>query len=183
VRGDAIAENRNLLQALSLYVNNLSLSQLISDLPDDEAFSPPPLIVTLHQRHDLSLHFVTAAAIAASAGAGIAEVLAHSKEVYDARQSTGFSFSDMTANIAGVTLGEAATGSVEEARRLQTALLMATSETHYMPRPRTDADGLSEEMLAEAFGDRTGDEYATRLLEIETKIAALPIYAATQATD
>lgn len=174
--GDAIAENRSLLQVLSLYINDLPLSQLVDNVPQNEAFSPPALIVTLHRRHDLSLHFVTAAAIAASAGASVAEVLAHSKEVYDARQRTGFSFSDMTANIAGVALGETGTSSDANARAIQLALSEARYEYEYMPVPSTDADGLTEEMLAETFGDRTNENFMDRINQIESKVAALAIY-------
>lgn len=175
-QGNAMAENRNLLQVLSLYVNGLPLNQLIDNAPDDDWLSPPALIVTLQRRHDLSLHFITAAAIAASAGANIAEVLAHSKEVYDARQRSGFSFSDMTANIAGVALGEASTRSETSARAIQKLLSKARYETDYMPVPSTDADGLSEEMLAEAFGDRTTENYLDKISQIEAKVAALDIY-------
>jgi hypothetical protein len=174
--GDAIAENRILLQVLSLYVNDLPLTQLIDNVPSTEEFSPPALIVTLHRRHDLSLHFVTAAAIAASAGAGVAEVLAHSKEVYDARQRTGFSFSDMTANIAGVALGQTGTSSDASARTLQMMLSEARYEQDYMPVPSTDADGLSEEMLVETFGDRTNENFMDRISQIESKVATLTIY-------
>jgi hypothetical protein len=181
--GDAIAENRSLLQALSLYVNALPVGQMIDNPPASDILSPPALIVTLHRRHDLGLHFVTAAAIAASAGANIAEVLAHSKEVYDARQRSGFSFSDMTANIAGVALGESGTSTDASARALQEMLALAKNETDYMPVPDTDADGLTEEMLAEAFGDRTTENYMGRIGQIEAKVAALTIYQQANLTD
>lgn len=182
-QGDAIAENRSLLQAFSLYVNAQPVGQLIDNPPASEILSPPALIVTLHRRHDLGLHFVTAAAIAASAGANIAEVLAHSKEVYDARQRTGFSFSDMTANIAGVALGKSGTRTDASARALQEMLAIAKNETDYMPVPDTDADGLTEEMLAEAFGDRTTENYMGRIGQIEAKVAALTIYQQPDLTD
>lgn len=172
--GSAIAENRGLLQVLSLYVNNLHLDQLLTSVPD--VTPPSPLRVTLYQRQDLTRHFITSAAIAASAGAGIAEVLANSKEVYDARHTTGFSFSDMTANVAGLMLGEMATRDEETARRLQSSLALADAESVYMPKPSTSNDGLSETDFIEIFEDRNSIQYQQRIEEIQTRVSALPIY-------
>lgn len=176
--GSAVAENRSLLQALSLYVNNLSIHELLDGIPDDSVYSPPALRVTLHQRQDLGRHFVSAAAIAASAGAGIAEVLANSKEVYDARYTSGFSFSDMTANVAGLTLGEAATHSETQARQIQLRLRDAGAESQYMPAPDSGADGMSEETFIEHYRDRDSPRYQARLSRIEAEVSALPLYSA-----
>lgn len=172
--GSAIAENRSLLQVLSLYVNNLHLDQLLTPVPD--VTPPASLRVTLYQRQDLSRHFIISAAIAASAGAGIAEVLANSKEVYDARHSTGFSFSDMTANVAGLVLGETATQDEETARRMQSSLRLADAESIYMPQPSTVNDGLSETDFIEIFEDRNSIQYQQRIEEIQARVRALPIY-------
>lgn len=173
--GQAVDENRSLLQVLSLYVNGLPLEQLLNPLPADVT-DPRPLRVTLYRRLDLTRHFVTSAAIAASAGAGVAEVLANSKEVYDARHSSGFSFSDMTANVAGMLLGETATENDDTARRLQSLLKLATAESDYMPEPSTANDGLSETDFIEIFEDRNSARYQQRLEDIQARVAALPIY-------
>tara|TARA_R110002072_G_scaffold11196_2_gene50882 strand:- start:42586 stop:43935 length:1350 start_codon:yes stop_codon:yes gene_type:complete len=174
---DAIAENRALLQALSVFVNDLRISELISELPTDySAERPADLRVTLFRREDLGQHFVTSAAITASTGADIALVLANTKEVYDARHRSGFSFSDMTANAAGVALGESATRNGQSARQLQTRLAAATAETDYMPAPRTDADDLNEQQFAESFVDRNSESYNARLAEIDAMVMRLPIY-------
>ncbi|OFE11187.1 hypothetical protein PHACT_15205 [Pseudohongiella acticola] len=174
--GSAIAENRSLLQALSLYVNDISVRELLDGIPDDSVYAPPALRVTLYQRHDLGRHFVSAAAITASAGVGIAEVLANSKEVYDARYTSGFSFSDMTANVAGLTLGEAATESETSARALQIWLRDARAESGYMPEPDSVGDGMSEEAFAEHYSDRNSPMYQDRLQAIEARVSALPLY-------
>ena len=174
----AIAENRSLLQALSLYVNNLSIHELLDDVPDDSVYSPPSLRVTLYQRQDLGRHFVSAAAIAASAGVGIAEVLANSKEVYDARYTTGFSFSDMTANVAGLAMGEAATRSEQLAHELQLQLRDVSAEYEYMPEPDTEGDGMSEATFIEHYRDRSSPRYQARLSNIEAMVNTLPLYAA-----
>lgn len=173
---DAVSENRSLLQALLFFVNDLPITQLLGTRDGETLPTNPSMIVMLHQRHDLSRHFVSAAAIAASAGVGIAEVLANSKEVHDARYGTGFSFSDMTANVAGVTLGETSTADQASARHLQQMLARAGSESDYMPEPRTDSDGMDEASFTARFGDRTSPAYLQRLQEIEYSVMALPLY-------
>jgi len=170
---DAVAENRALLQALSLFVNQMPLDRLIGTAEVEDA---PTMVVMLHQRNDLGLHFTSAAAIAASAGVGVAAVLSNSKEVHDARHGTGFSFSDMTANVAGTMLGRISTSSPQTARLIQQRLMRAESESDYMPVPRTDADGLDEETFTAEFGDRNGPAYLGRIREIEESVHALPLY-------
>lgn len=170
---DAVAENRALLQTLSVFANQMPLDRLIGENPGPEA---PAMIVMLHQRNDLGLHFVSAAAIAASAGVGVAEILSNSKEVHDARYGTGFSFSDVTANVAGATLGRVSTSSAHAARLIQERLKVAQAESDYMPVPRTDADGLDEDSFLAEFGDRTGPAYLERIAEIEHSVQGLPLY-------
>jgi hypothetical protein len=174
--GDAVAENRTLLQALSLFVNHMRIEQLVSDLPDSWNVRPRRLYVTLQGRSDLSQHFLSSAAIAASAGAGVAGVLSNSKEVYDARYRTGFSFSDMTANAAGMALGAAATQSAESARLIQNRLADSDEEHDYMPATGTNTDGISEQDFSEQYTDRNNRRYQGRLTEIEQQIAELPVY-------
>jgi hypothetical protein len=184
---DAVAENRSLLQALSFFVNDLPITQLLGTREAENLPDTPSMIVMLHQRHDLSRHFVSAAAIAASAGVGIAEVLSNSKEVHDARYGTGFSFSDMTANAAGVTLGETSTADQYAARQMQEMLSSAISESDYMPQTRTDLDGIDETSFIARFGDRTSPAYVQQLQAIEYSVMALPLYkkpaASTENTD
>ena len=188
--GDAIAENRALLQTLSFFVNNLPISQLIGDADEltgessgTAVASIPSMIVMLHQRNDLALHFVSAAAIAASAGVTLAEVLSNSKEVYDARHGTGFSFSDLTANAAGVALGEYCTSDKNSALRMQKLLMQTAVDTDYMPVPLTDADGLDEASFIEKFGTRDSPEFRQRLQEINEAVMALQLYNTAQQSD
>ncbi len=176
---DAIAENRALLLTLSMFTNELPVSDLLGSQPDIQPGEADTRVTDLRTmmfyRHDLSLHFTTAAAIAASAGVDLADILGTAKEVYDSRQRSGFSFSDLTANLSGMALGEAAT-QPESAQQLQRRMAAAQAETDYMPTPRTDADGMTEEEFAQRFVDRSSDVYNSRLSDINELIAALPVY-------
>ena len=112
----------------------------------------------------------------ASVGAGVAGLLSTSKEAHDARYRTGFSFSDLTANSAGVALGKAATSSAQAARELQARLAAAGLETDYMPPVSRDNAGLTEDDFSAQYTDRNSDAYASRISAIESEISALPIY-------
>jgi hypothetical protein len=173
---DTIAENLALLLSLSLFVNRLPINELIVVSAETPLQDPSGLRTTLFRRSDLSQHFITSAALAVSAGAEIAQVLSNVKEVYDSQRRSGFSFSDMTANLAGVAFAEAATASAESARLLQQRMASARAETDFMPEPATDADALSESDFADIFEDRSSDVYNDRLAQISDQIAALPIY-------
>lgn len=173
---DPIAENRTLLQSLAVYVSDLSISQLVG--PEVGAEQPPAKFVEvrLHRRQDLAQHLVSMAAITASAGAGIAEMLSTTKEAYDARYRSGFSFSDLAANSAGVLLASYATLDVDTALLMQQRLANLREENDYMPELGNNRDGLSEDDFAAMYADRNSPEYQARLAEIEQLILARPLY-------
>jgi uncharacterized protein YfiM (DUF2279 family) len=171
----AVAENRALLQALTLYVNQLDPSLLIHKPPDDLLRAPPRSRITLLGRHDLSRHYVTSAAIAASTGVAIAEVLANSKELHDARYSSGFSFSDIMANMAGLTLGQHAVDE-DTAQHLQQRLQQAVTESDYMPSVSHLEDGLSEAEFIERYGSRDSSLYQQQIRDFEMQIRQLPTF-------
>jgi hypothetical protein len=163
---DPAVENRSVLQALSLYIN--------ADTAQGSGERHPQ--VTLQRRSDLAQHFVSSAAMTASVGPDVASLLATSKEAHDARYRSGFSFSDLTANMAGVALGDAATLNAASARRLQQALAHSTAESDYMPVVSRDNAGLSEEDFLEQFQDRNSPAYLERLGTINAQLAALPVF-------
>ncbi|OGT71999.1 MAG: hypothetical protein A3H44_03750 [Gammaproteobacteria bacterium RIFCSPLOWO2_02_FULL_57_10] len=175
---DAVTENRTLLQALSLYVNGTDISTLAGADSDAENLVVRKVTVTIQRRDDLAQHFTISAAITASAGAGVAGILSNSKEAHDARYRSGFSFSDITANIAGVALGTAATSNPADAHTLQQRLAAATLETDYMPLVTMDyAGAMMEEEFSRQYQDRTSQAYLDRIAAIDEEIAALPIYS------
>lgn len=173
---NALNENRTLLQALSLYVNESDLKPLVNPLRATTSIKPRRLNVTIQRRTDLAQHFTSSAAMGATVGAGVAGVLATSKEVHDARHRTGFSFSDLTANIAGVALGIAATQSPAAALSFAQRLAAASEEADYMPRVARENGGLTEDDFYAQFTDRNSEAYMAKLADIDAQIAALPIY-------
>ncbi len=170
---DAITENRNLLQALSLYVNEADLQQLAGGSSRLGTTPVRRVNVTIQRRADLAQHLTTSAAITAAAGAGVAGILSNSKETYDARYRSGFSFSDLTANSAGVALGNAATSNAADALALQERLANATAETDYMPPVSRDLVGLSETDFSQQYQDRNSKAYLDKVAAIDQEISRI----------
>lgn len=173
---DPVTENRTLLQALSLYVNEADLASLLSSDTGTSLNTPRRLSVTLQRRPDLAQHFTSSAAMSATVGTNVAGLLSTSKEAHDARYRTGFSFSDLTANSAGAALGNAATENTGLARQMQLSIASTRQESDYMPPVSRDNAGLSEVDFSAQYTDRNSEAYRARLTMIEEEIAALPVY-------
>ncbi|MEQ8314360.1 MAG: hypothetical protein RL839_15855 [Gammaproteobacteria bacterium] len=176
ISGNPIAENRTALQALALYVNNEDIEQLVGSDLAAEIEAPPFIEVRLQRRQDLAQHLVSIAAISASAGAGVGELLSTTKEAYDARYRSGFSFSDLTANSVGVTLATYATRDENSALLIQQRLRAIENESDYMPQVGNNRDGLSEADFATLYRDRNSAEYEQRLVDIQALIDSRPIF-------
>lgn len=168
---DAAAENRAALLALALYANHRSPALLV---PEASAWpAARPLAVTLRERHDLALHFIVSAVIAAEAGTPLADAVGLWKELDDTRRGgSGFSFADLAADRAGTRLGEAA---VRDARRLQLALAEAV-EGDFMPDVAALPEFLSAREFAARFGGVGAAAYERQAAEIESRIDALPVW-------
>lgn len=176
ISGDPVAENRAALQALAVYVNNEDIGQLVGQ-ELAAGVEPASLIeVRLQRRQDLAQHLVSIAAITASAGAGFAQMLSNTKEAYDARYRSGFSFSDMTANTVGVLLASHATRDAVSAANMQARIIDMESESDFMPEVGSNRDGISEADFTVLYQDRNSYEYAARLRQIRTLIEERPLF-------
>ena len=173
---DPVAENRTLFQALAIYINHENIEQLIG-VELAESLPQAKLIeVRLRRRQDLARHLVAMAAITASAGADLAQMLATTKEAYDARYRSGFSFSDLTANTVGVTMADHSTRDARTARLMQERLANLQDEADYMPPVGNSRDGLSESDFNAIYRNRSSEEYRQRLSEIQELINARPLF-------
>ncbi len=173
---DPIAENRTLFQTLAIYVNNEDIAQLLGESLVD-AVAPAKFIeVRLQRRQDLAQHLVSIAAISASAGADFALLLSTTKEAYDARYRSGFSFSDLTANSVGVALADLSTRDNDSALEMQQRFAALQSESEYMPEVGGNRDGIPESDFTALYNNRTSREYQQRLAEIQALIDARPLF-------
>ena len=177
---DPIDENRSLLQALAIYVSNEDLSQLVGETMAAEVPRAKFIEVRLQRRQDLAQHVTSIAAISALAGAELAKFLSTTKEAYDARYRSGFSFSDLTANTVGVTLANYLTANSASAIEMQRRLSKILIESDYMPEVGNNRDGISETDFNAIYIDRNSTEYNQRLEEIQSLIDARPLFQGLQ---
>ena len=177
---DPIDENRSLLQALAIYVSNEDLSQLVGETMAAEVPRAKFIEVRLQRRQDLAQHVTSIAAISALAGAELAKFLSTTKEAYDARYRSGFSFSDLTANTVGVTLANYLTANSASAIEMQRRLSKILTESDYMPEVGNNRDGISETDFNTIYIDRNSTEYNQRLEEIQSLIDARPLFQGLQ---
>lgn len=174
VGGDAVAENRAALIALSFYVNQKGLDNVV---PGAEKWPKDALRkVKLNGRDDFPKHFSISAAIAVAADTPLSDAIGLYKEVKDSRGGSGFSFNDIAADRAGVRMGEMAVASPDAALFLQGRIHPGLREAEFMP----STDGLPEFMPEAEFKRRFGGigepRYVQMMAEIEGRIAALPLY-------
>ena len=180
VSRNPVAENRAAFQALSIYLNGEDIASSTGIKNAQEQANPRPVEVRLQQREDLAQHVASIAAISSSAGAELAQLLSTTKEAYDARYRTGFSFSDLTANSVGVALAEFATKSETSALEFQRRVIALSDDAEYMPVVGNNRDGMTEAAFSVQYRDRSSTEFAQRLREIQTMIAERPFFANQQ---
>ena len=132
---------------------------------------------TMRGRDDLVQHFMISAAIAALAGARSAETAGVGKELRDADGGSGFSFSDLCADLAGI----------EFAERIQTGTLPLVRLARrfrvrdYLPDVAGLADGMSRREFAAQFGSVSDARYNAVRGKICERIASLPAYGSAAA--
>lgn len=173
---DPIAENRTLLLTLATYVNQEDIGHYLNDALAAQLPVVRDIEVRIQRRKDLAQHVTSTAAIAASAGVGLAQAIAGLKESYDARYRSGYSFSDLTANTAGLAIGRLATESEASARELQRRMSALVEDSDFLPRVESGADGLPESAFNAIYRDSSSDEYRARVREIESRVYELPMY-------
>lgn len=173
---DPVAENRTLFQTLAIYVNDENIEQLLGEELAAELPQAKIIEVRLQRRQDLAQHLISIAAITSSAGAEFAQMVSTTKEAYDARYRSGFSFSDLTANSVGVNLASLSTRDEATALLMQERLANLQSESDYMPEVGNNRDGLSETDFNAIYRDRNSPQYRQRLQQIQDLITARPIF-------
>jgi hypothetical protein len=162
---NAAEENRAAFTAMAAYLSGISLPKLLEG--DSQSIRRAPrVLLSLHGRRDLAEHYVISAALAANGGSRLANAIGLIKEEEDASKGSGFSFTDLAANRAGVQLGERATG--EAAARIQQRLAAARSDADLLP----DFRDLPEFMPQAEFDRRFGPVGSPRYLKIIDRIDA-----------
>lgn len=170
--GDAAAENRAVLTALGAYLSGISVPKLLAG--DSRSIRRAPrVLLTLHGRRDFAEHFVISAAIAVNGGSRLANAIGLVKEEEDAGRGSGFSFTDLAANRAGILVAERAGG--DRADRLQQRLAAARSDLDLLPDFQDLPEFMPQAEFDRRFGPVGGPRYQRVIERIDARLAAHPL--------
>lgn len=127
---------------------------------------------TMQGRHDLAQHFTVSAALVVLIGPQGAEATGILKELSDARGGTGFSFVDLSADLAGILFAGGIRDGITPLSRLEDGFAV----DDFLP----DLTGLSEGIAWDDFVHRYGNPPDVRLFQqreaTRKRILALPGY-------
>lgn len=173
-QGHPIDENRALLLILNEYINGNAVGRLLPSAANTTA--PARHTVLLNGRADLAQHFIASATIAATGHETLANLIGLYKETSDAKNGSGFSFTDLTANLAGIRFGTMAINSTANARKLQEMVGQSPDESVYMPDVRSLPQNLNSSEFERRFGGNDTPAYEQIMQKIQHRIAACPLY-------
>ncbi len=170
-----VAENKAAIWALAISLGSGNFAKYVNI--QDYPSNPQTL---LRQRRDLTLHFLYSAIIAQVGGTEFSLNTGELKEILDsAAGGSGFTFSDLAADNAGVAFSEALTRNVDSARKSQQVLMAMRAEDTFFPFIHDLADGLSQEKMSRLFTSTTSEQYKEYVDMINQRIDNSPLYAQT----
>jgi hypothetical protein len=167
-------ENRAALIAMAIYVNGWNPAILVPDARSWPRARHRSL--RLAGRHDLAQHFIVSAVIAAAGGTPVAAAAGLYKELSDARDGSGFSFSDIAADRAGERFGALATESDASARTMHQRTAAGLRDADVMPSIAGLADNMTEAEFQRRFGGVGAVTYNNVIQDITKRVLALELY-------
>ena len=174
----AITENRAALTALAIFFGSYKFNTIINAIPANEIkrcqrrASKPHLA----GRKDLSLHFIYSAMIKLMSDSNISWTVGEFKELSDAfRGGSGFSFTDLAADQAGIQFATFAT-QPSTARELHKRTELLEDESNFFPSVADLSEGISQQQFEQDYGGIEGETYLTLVDDINTRIHQLPLY-------
>ena len=176
--GDAAAENRAALIALSAYVSGISMKKLLTE-SGRTTRRAPDVAPTLYNRQDWPQHYLIAAALSVSAGSRLANIIGLAKEEDDTRYGSGFSFTDLAVDKAGARLGELSQGAATAAT-IQARLAEAVTDAALCPAVADLPEFMGEEEFANRFGKVGSPRYRKVIAEIDRRMARHPLLGRTR---
>ena len=165
-------ENRAALTAVAAYLSGISLPKLLEG--DSRTIRHAPrVLLSLHGRRDFAEHFMISAALTVNGGSRLANAIGLIKEEEDATRGSGFSFTDLAANHAGVRLGERAVG--EAASRVQQRLAAVRHDADLLPDFRNLPEFMPQAEFERRFGPVGSPRYQRIIARIDARLAAHPL--------
>jgi hypothetical protein len=178
-KGDPVRENEAAMLAIAMVFGDVRFERFVGDVrtPADkkreaDAFKR----FRLDGRTDFVQHFTVSMGLTLTGGDIAANIIGELKEAEDSQSSSGFSFTDIGADRAGVQFARRAASSPAAARRVQEMMAAADSEQAFFPRFADLPEGMSEAVFRHRYGDVGSPGYRRVITEIDRRIAATGIY-------
>lgn len=175
---DPIEENKAAILALAMFFGDIRVERFVGNVRGGKYAGLPPKSshIRLQDRHDWVQHYLLSAGLTVSGGAGIADFIGEAKEIQDSDKASGFSFTDIAADRAGVVFAQVATSTAANARRVQDSLSRPIAEKDFFPEVRDFPEGLSAADFKSRYGDRNSPAYKNVTAEVERRISNIPLY-------
>lgn len=169
---EAAAEHRDGLVALALLVAGKSALRLVDTAQSPLSACPVPrTLMLLAGRPDLAKHWSISAALAAVGGQRTGRLLGEWKELADSMAGgSGFSFTDLAADRAGLKVGLAATDPAQ-AMALRAELRTRRNADLLPPSVLGLAEGLREDRFVAQYRDTDSARFAAAVAEIDRLLA------------
>lgn len=166
---DPVAENRAAITALA----EVALGGRLPGAPGKAVKKGGAVLAG---RGDYAQHFGLSALLAMMGGEQVSDLAGLYKELSDARQGSGFSFTDLAADKAGSRFGQYATASPQQARRVQQRLAGVQQADLFMPKIKDLPEFLPQSEFERRFGGVDQPAYKKQAEEIDRRIAQLGLY-------
>jgi hypothetical protein len=126
----------------------------------------------LRRRHDWVLHFCISAALTAQVGPDAAEQIGITKELLDARLTSGFSFADLAADFAGVLFAKAVLSKAADQplRRIAESF----RGTDFLPDINDLEEGLALQQFLDKYGGVKDPRFRKACDTIRARVARSP---------
>lgn len=124
---------------------------------------------TLRSRHDLAQHFFVSAQLTALVGGPLAETAGIAKELHDAQTDSGFSFTDLCADLAGVAFARR----VHRGELSLDGLAASFRVSDHLPELAGLRDGIPHAQFVREFGSPSDPRFQKVVADIRARVAKL----------
>lgn len=174
----AVRHNEAAILALAIFIGHHRIANFVGDVqPDADRALKPASPAWLRERDDLAKHFIISAALKLLSEQGVSLAIGEFKELMDrAMGGSGYSFVDLTADMAGLAFADVATHA-STAKEAQDMLVAARSDDVIMPSIDGLPEGLSKRAFEAQFGGVDSEAYLAMVEEIKSRLRQVPLYS------
>lgn len=175
---NVLQHNKAAVLALAIFIGHHRIANFVGDVqPDVEHALKPASSVLLRGRSDLSKHFIISAALKMLSEQDVTVAIGEFKELMDRGMGgSGYSFVDLTADLAGVEMARVL-ADPDTALRAQNTLAGTPDESIYMPEIDGLTEGLSKQEFTRRYEKVDSEAYLQEVEQIRARLAQMPFYS------